>query len=317
MRKALIVGIYALLLASCGGQSASDAPMASMVYDIKAEPPHVTFVPKLAMAGDAAESAVDAAAGADEGSEITTGAEPRIAYSYRYGYRLDGSDIGTVQQKHLALCDALGTAHCHVLSMQRATDEGEFITASLTVQVNAARARAFGASLDKAVGDAGGDVSSRGIEAEDLSKQMVDTAAKITAKQALADRLLVLLQNRSGKVGELVEAERAFAQAQEELDGARSWMAEMQQRVSMSNIEIGYNSRAPVGSGLWRPVRDAFASVGQTLGGSIGTLVSFIAAVLPWLLALVGFIWLARRFGWGKKIRFPWPKRWRRAEPEA
>ena len=293
----------ALLLAGCGKQPAS----APVMFDIKGESAEGAM--------NAADAVTAAEAAPGEAAPVPT-ADPRIAYKYRHGYRLDANNVGSVQQAHLALCDKLGTAHCRVVSMERASSEGDFIRASLNLQVDASKARAFGAALDKVVGDAGGDVSDRGIEAEGLSKQMVDTQARIKAKQALADRLLVLLQNRSGKVGELVEAERAFADAQEELDAARSWMAEMQQRVSFSAIEISYNSSAPSDNGLWRPIRDSFASAGQTVGNSIGGLISFIAIVLPWLLALLGAIWSVRRLGWGKRLKLPWPKRWRKADPD-
>lgn len=300
----------ALLIAGCDSQPAS-APNVLRTFDVKEE----SAEDAMSAADAAADAATAAEAAPGEAAPVPT-ADPRIAYKYRHGYRLDASDVGSVQQAHLALCDKLGTAHCRVVSMERASSEGDFIRASLNLQVDAKQARAFGAALDKAVGDAGGEVSDQGIEAEDLSKQMVDTQARIKAKQALADRLLALLQNRSGKVGELVEAERAFADAQEELDAARSWMAEMQQRVSFSAIAISYNSSAPSGNGLWRPIRDSFASAGQTIGGSVGSLINFVAAILPWLLALIGAVWVVRRLGWGKRLKIPWPKRWRKADPE-
>ncbi len=298
MKRGLGFVIATLLLAGCGKPGTAPEDVRSL--DVKED----------AVAADATQAPQDKA-------PPVPAAEPRVAYKYRHGYRLEASDVGRVQQAHLALCDKLGTAHCRVVSMERASSEGDFIRASLNLQVEARQARAFGAALDKVVGDAGGDFSDQGIEAEDLSKQMVDTEARIKAKQALADRLLALLQNRSGKVGELVEAERAFADAQEELDAARSWMAEMQQRVSFSAIEISYNSSAPSGSGLWQPIRASFASAGRTIGSSVGSLVSFVAIVLPWLIAGAGLVWLLRRLGWRTRWKFPWPTRWRKAEPDA
>lgn len=235
-------------------------------------------------------------------------AVPQIAYAYTYGYRLGLSEIGTVQQKHIALCDALGAARCRIVSLERDSSDGEFLKASLSLEIDSKIARAFGAKLDKAVSDSGGDVSNHGITAEDLSKQIVDTEARIKAKQALADRLLLLLSNRTGKVGELVEAERAFSEAQEELDAARTWLATMQQRVSMSKIEISYQSSTPSGNGFWRPVRDSFATAGQTFGNSIGAAVTFVLVAVPWFLLLIGLIWLFRRLGWVSRLRWPWRK---------
>jgi Domain of unknown function (DUF4349) len=235
-------------------------------------------------------------------------AVPQIAYEYSYGYRLGLREIGAVQQKHVALCDALGVARCRIVSLQRESSDGEFSQASLSLQVDSKIARAFGAKLDKAVSDSGGEISNHGITAEDLSKQIVDTEARIKAKQALADRLMQLLSNRSGKVGELVEAERAFSEAQEELDAARSWMATIEQRVSMSKVDISYQSSAPSGNGFWRPVRDSFASAGQTFGSSIGAAITFVLVAAPWFVILIGLLWLFRKLGWLSRFRWPWRK---------
>ncbi len=56
---------------------------------------------------------------------------------------------------------------------------------------------------------------------------------------------------------------------------------------------------------------------GQTIGNSIGGLISFVAIVLPWLIALYGAMWIVRRSGWGSRLKLPWPKRWRKADPDS
>jgi hypothetical protein len=289
---ALAIGLI-MMLGACGqNQATQEAPPAELkIFDVK-------------------EEAADAAMGAAEapGSPVPT-ATPRIAYKYALGYRVDAADITDIQAKHMALCEKATPTKCRVKGLERVVNDGDFITASLNLVVDAGLAKQFQADLDKAVTSEGGENTSRTISAEDLSKQMVDTAARIKAKQALADRLLALLQNRSGKVGELVEAERAFADAQEELEAARTWMAEMQARVAMSDIDISYQSAAPSGSGLWRPIREAFGEVGQMLGDSVATLLRLVIVILPWALALLGLVWLIRRRGWmtGWRWRF-WRK---------
>jgi Domain of unknown function (DUF4349) len=235
--------------------------------------------------------------------------EPQIAYSYTYGYRIAAGAIDAVQAKHVALCDKLGKTRCRIGNMRRSSSDGEFTEAALTLFVDAKIARVFGNELDKAVAAEGGENSDRGIQAEDLSKQIIDTDARIKAKQALADRLLALIQNKSGSVADLVAAERAFADAQEELDAARSSIADLRGRVALSQIEISYASRNPSGSGFMRPVREAFASAGQGLGSSLGALVTFIVVAFPWVLLLSALLWLKRRMGWKLGLRRPWGRR--------
>ncbi len=290
-----------LMLAGClivTGCSDSGTPLTKqMVTELEVSEPPAAYAaaPGIVAPSDAKRSPMPAA-------------EPQIAYSYTYGYRIGSGEIDAVQTKHVALCDKLGRARCRIANMQKSSVDGEFSNASLTLMVDAKIARAFGGDLDKAVADSGGEASDRGIEAEDLSKQMIDTQARITAKQALADRLLVLIKTGGGKVGDLVEAERAFADAQEELGAARSNMAEMQGRVALSKIVVSYQSRNASG-GFLRPVRDAFASGGQAMGASLGALVTFVIIALPWVLLIWALLWLKRRMGWTTGIRWPWRRK--------
>jgi hypothetical protein len=278
-----------LLAASCGPGSTREAHADLRMFDV-AEP---------TARAEPAPPAMETAA--PEASNLAPAA-PQIAYTYKIGYRLAAVDVAAVQRAHLALCDSLGPLRCRIDSMTRSADAGEPAAGALSIEVDARLARAFGDRLDREAAGKGGNVVSRGIEASDLSRQMVDTEARIRGKQALTDRLLVLLGNRGGKVGELVEAERAYAQAQEELDAARSWLAQMRGRVAMSKFEIDYAAAAPEADGLWQPVRRSVDQAGRVLGDSVSRLLTLLVAALPWLL-FPFLLWVAaKRLGW-KGIR--------------
>jgi hypothetical protein len=239
-------------------------------------------------------------------------ATPQIAYSYSLGYRLPATAIGTVQQAHVQLCDQMGAARCRIVTMQSNASSGEYGHASLELMVEAKSARDFGVKLDKASNDSGGETISRSITAEDLGKRMNDTNARIKAKQALADRLLHLIQTQNGEVSELVEAENAFSDAQEELDAARSWMAEMQQRVALSEVTINYQSESMVSGGMKTPVRDALTSAGKTFGESLGALIGFVVLIAPWAAVLALLVWIKRKRGWRLGLRDGLSRRWAR-----
>jgi Domain of unknown function (DUF4349) len=296
MRKLLLAMVA--LTAGCGSQADRRAANDLHMFNVEEPPPPpaLAFAPPRGEDGDARQASVEAPPVA-----------PQIAYSYTLGYRLAADRIAAVQQSHVALCDRLGAARCHIAAMTRSAGPDGGVQAALTLVVEARLARAFEDRLDGAVAGAGGRASDRGVEAEDLSKQIVDTAAKVRGKEALTARLLILLQKRDGKVGELVEAERAYAQAQEELDGARSWLVEMRGRVAMSKIDISYDGAAPAVDSARKPLRDALAAAGEVLGASAARLLTFLVAALPWALALALVAWLLRRRGW--RLRLPRPRR--------
>lgn len=234
---------------------------------------------------------------------------PQIAYSYRYGFLVPAGALEATQKAHVAACDRLGPVRCQIVTMSRSgTDAWE--TGELHLKVDAAAARGFGQALEKAVSGRGGEMNESGISAEDLSKQIIDTDARVKAKTMLAQRLTQLLATRQGTTADLVAAERALSDVQEELDSARTQLAEMKGRVAMSDINISYATRPTAGGSVVAPLRAAFTSAGETFGGSIAALVRFLIIALPWALALWGGIKLFRVLG-GRfpRLRRPWRKR--------
>lgn len=220
---------------------------------------------------------------------------PKIAYVFDYGFRISASEIPALQRSHSELCEKQGPQNCRILEMRQSGEEGDYASGSLSLAVAAPRARAFGTELAKAADAAGGTEVSSAISGEDLSKQIVDTEARLRARSLLRDRLMEVLATRKGTVAELVEAERGVAQVNEEIDQARSWLTEMQGRVDFSRVNIGYNSGSPSGGGFLAPIRGAIGNVGSILGMLFAALIIAGTVLVP--LGLIG--WGLRK-GWAK-----------------
>lgn len=246
---------------------------------------------------------VTSPSGASPAAAATTPTGPRIAYAYTTTYALDDADIAPVQADHAALCRRLGPTKCLVVKTSlTGANGGAGTTGGEThLLVDARLAPDFGKRLDASNAAAGGTVAERKVDAEDVTKQIVDTDARVRAKQALATRLLGLINSANGKVADLVAAERAFAETQEELDAARSLRATLEQRVAMSAIDITYVSSAS--DSALAPIRRSIGGIGETLAFSIAALVNVVIAILPWALLLAGLIWIRRRRGWRWPLR--------------
>ena len=236
-------------------------------------------------------------------ADAITVSVPRMAYSYRYSFVLPGPAIAHAQQAHLALCDRLGPAHCQLLAMATAAGDEYAPRASLKLRVVSASARQFGVALENAVSGVGGRAVDRAITAEDVSKDLVDTQARIHQRELLIERLTEILRTRKGTVEELVEAERSVATAQEELDQAKAWLTELQGRVAMSIIEVEYGATVAAA-----PVEHAGNSIGETITASGHAFVIAMGAVLrllifsgPWLI-LAALGWWGGRRAW-RRIR--------------
>ncbi|MEO9470369.1 DUF4349 domain-containing protein [Parasphingorhabdus sp.] len=286
MRTALTaVSLLSLSLAACSGAGEHAAQ-----YDL-AE-------------AEMAESAGDAAASAAEpmGSPIDQApgaipvSKPQIAYSYDFGFRLPAAEISKVQQAHITLCNSVPENGCQILNMSNSGGEGDYANGQLHLQVAAPKARDFGTKLASAIDESGGSQISSSITGEDLSKKIVDTEARLRSRELLSKRLTDLLATRKGTVAELVEAERAVTQVNEEIDRARSWLTEMRGRVAYSTVMVNYQSGAPGSGGFMRPIRDALGGLSSSLGSSVAVVITLIAMLAPWLLLIGLGVYLRRRF---------------------
>ena len=278
MIKRCTVLVGALLLAACS-QSESES-----------SGPGIEAVAEAEMA-----EGVDAMDAEAESSDEIPTSRPQIAYSYSYAFRVPADRIAGVQERHADMCLKLGNNTCRIVSMDRDGSEGDYASGTLQIAVAADRARAFGQSLAKVTEGAGGEQTGASISGEDLSKQIVDTEARLRARRVLRDRLMEVLETRRGSVAELVEAERSVAQVNEEIDQAQSWLAEMRQRVALSVMTIDYRSDAPSEGGFTDPIRTAIGSFGTIIGAVIGILITVLAVAIP--LGLVGgLVWGGRRY---------------------
>lgn len=216
---------------------------------------------------------------------------PKLAYAYDFSWRLPGEDIGKLQRRHADLCEQQGPASCQIMGMSKVGDQAEEVTGELQLAVATRHARAFGALLEKEATESGAEQISANIAAEDMSKAIIDTEARLEARTALRDRLQDVLRTRKGNVRELVDAERGVAQVNEEIDQARSWLNEMKGRVAYSRITIRYDSGLQVTNDFLAPIQGVLGSLGSILGVLFAGLLLISAIVLP----IGGLLWGGRK----------------------
>jgi len=220
---------------------------------------------------------------------------PQVAYTFAYGFRVPADTIRPLQERHADMCETKGPQVCRIISMDSGEREGDYAYGNLSIAVASGQARQFGKALTAASGQMDGELTSSSIQGEDLSKRIVDTEARLRARTILRDRLMEVLRNRSGTVAELVEAERGVAQVNEEIDQARSWLAEMRGRVAYSTMTLEYEAGAPSQGGFVDPIRGALGSLATIFGNLIGFLLIAGAVVLPIGLLIWGGIRLFHR----------------------
>ncbi|WP_181443463.1 DUF4349 domain-containing protein [Porphyrobacter sp. YT40] len=214
---------------------------------------------------------------------------PQLAYVYDYRWQMPAESIAGLQRRHAALCEQQGPAICQITGMTK-TGEADAIIGELQMAVATRQARAFGALIEDEALDAGAQQIAAEIVSEELSKQLVDTEARLASRIALRDRLQDVLRGRKGKVEELIEAERSVAAVNEEIDQARSWLKEMEGRVAYSRVTVHYETGTPVTSDFLGPVTGALGALGSIFGYLVAILILVGSVGLP-----VAAIWWAAR----------------------
>lgn len=241
---------------------------------------------------------------------VDTSAGAQIAYTYGYGFQIEGDKIAQLQKAHVALCEELGES-CRVLRLSEASTDGWDGYGELRLEVAASDATGFAEGLSEPAEALGGELVSTVRDGEDLSENIIDTEARLQSRLILRDKLTDILRNNRGSVDELVKAEQAVANVNEEIDATRSKLAEYRGRIRFSEVRIEYQpSYGSTQLGLVRPVMTAARSIGTTLGMTIATIIYVLTAMVPITIVLLGLRWILHRFG--LRIRF-----WRKEKPDA
>jgi flagellar motility protein MotE (MotC chaperone) len=295
-KRAIRTGIFLTLSASClalaacsdSGDPAVEAPAQDVATEqassLEADRASAPAEARDSVEGEAGEAAVPTL------GEIPV-TMPKLAYAYDYLWRMPAAEIGSLQRRHATLCEQQGAGVCQILAMNKTGEEAQDVAGVLQMAVAAPQARAFGALLEDEAEDAGAEQVSAEITSDELSKQIVDTQARLAARTELRDRLLEVLKTRKGTVQELVEAERSVAQVNEELDQAKSWLKEMEGRVAYSKVTVRYETGTPVSSDFLGPVQSALGSLGTILGYLVAILIVLGAIFLP----IGAILWGVRR----------------------
>jgi hypothetical protein len=157
------------------------------------------------------------------------------------------------------------------------------------------------ADVDKLLGGLAGvaNVVSHTTTSEDKTAEVIDVEARIKNRTEFRDSLRTMLRDTVTKrtMADLLAIQRTLSDTQAELDAVATQRKVLAQQTSKQHIQIQFTpKRALVSSGEgYSPMRQALRNAGTVLAESVGSLITFIAAVLPWLVLVVLPVgWLVR-----------------------
>ncbi|MCR9270682.1 MAG: DUF4349 domain-containing protein [Hyphomonadaceae bacterium] len=297
--RALILGLGLVGLTACGGGSDYDRSAAPPAPP----PPSVSaMVAEESMAFDAiggAKMAADESAPMPEQPAGEPSAEQYIAYSHNLGLTLPKGGVEPMMAAHTEACRAAGTATCIVINSNVYSQEEDYASGNLSIRATPDWITGFMGTVEADAESAGGEITQRSTRAEDLTRQIIDTGARLDAQKTLRGRLLGLLERRDGELGELLQIERELARVTGDIESIEAQLKTLRLRVSMSSLDINYQTKVPAFSGSREnPLGQAFGDFFYNLSGAIAAVITAFAVGLPWILLIGLFLWIWLKLIW-------------------
>ena len=190
-------------------------------------------------------------------------------------------------EKAVAIAEAHGG---YLAGANAAREAGDRQRGTLTLS---RRSRSFDAVFRKL--KALGRVESAAVETRDATREYADLETRLSVKRDAQARLPEILRTRTGKLSDLVEAERELSRLVEEaerLEGERRYLAKQVElaTITVEIFEPAAFLRDGAGAPLFQAVRDAL----PLLSRSVAMMLYAAAAALPWVIVAV-LVWKMRK----------------------
>jgi hypothetical protein len=288
---------HALAAASAFALAACSQP-ADQYAAPSAEPAVSGRVASVAFESDAAVTAPAPQPG--PGGDVAN-AGVMLAYSYSMAIEAPKTAIAPLAKAHEKACLDAGPAVCQVMGSSVNSYGEDQVSAYLNLRAEPKWLEGFRETI---AGDAvkfDGEVTANTVNAEDLTQYIIDTSARLEAKQTLRERIKALLETREGSLNDILAAERALAEVQGEIDSMSAQLDAAKARVAMSSLSISYSSDPETSVSMWKPLTEAFQGFGRTSMQSLAEAVTFVARSWPTLILILIVLTILRVWWRGRR----------------
>jgi hypothetical protein len=227
-----------------------------------------------------------------------------LAYSYGASLEAPARNVRALMTRHEEICRAAGPSLCQILSANVNESGPDYVYANLSLRAEPEWLEAFRDGLESDAESVDGRLTGTTVYAEDLTRQIVDTEARLRAQRILRERLEGLLATQTDDVGDLLAVERELARVQGDIDAQASLLEVMRRRVDMSTLDLSYSSApAPLSRNAFEPLGRAVNEFFEVFAGAAGLIVRLVAFLIPWLIVGAPAIWGLRRWLRDRKAR--------------
>ena len=299
MMRDMGLGLAALLLAACGGGSGGDFSDDSRMDGAPSAP----MMAQMEKAEFRSEGGMTEPTPAPDTNPGEPGAEQYIAYSYNLGLTLPKGQVEPVMLVHTKACHSAGTATCIVINSNVYSQDQDYASGNLSIRATPDWIETFMIEIETDADKAGGEITQRSRRSDDLTRQIIDTGARMEAQVTLQGRLMGLLERRDGDLGDLLQIERELARVTGDIESIRAQLKTLRLRVSMSSLDLNYQTKQAINGARDNPLGQAFGGFFYNMAAAFASVVTAFAIGLPWMILIGGLLWIWLRLIW------PWVRR--------
>lgn len=208
-----------------------------------------------------------------------------LAYEHSVSVKTDAEKVVALAESVQAACRAAVDDACAILGSD--LSRGDDSRATL-------RLRAKASGIQKLIGvvSAQGEIEGQSTTAEDLGGPIEDNEKKLAMLTAYRGQLEALRGRANADVDSLIKLTRELADVQSQIEQLSGSQAQLLQRVKTEILTVSIYSSG--GRSFWSPIADASSDFGSDLSEAIGVTITAIAFLLPWVILLVGVVWVWR-----------------------
>lgn len=304
----LIAAVTTLSFNACGsGSGSGDVNPSDGLEVIQESGPPVTISDinlKIRAPTASAQVQADIAPSPPQSPSGNPVAQTYLAYRYSYQFGLPADKVSETSKRHISLCMQAGSDLCQVLRANENIRSEDNVSASLELRAQPDWILQFRTRLESSVKDADGKILNSGVTTEDLTRAIVDTDARLNSQKILRSRLEDLVNTDGAELSDLLSLERELARVQGTIESATTTLGVYKQRVNMSIMSINYQSNPKIVTRRSvSPVGRALRNAVHTFSSALGSVITFIAALLPWMIIIVPLFWFIRRLWRARPVR--------------
>jgi Domain of unknown function (DUF4349) len=217
-------------------------------------------------------------------------ADNTLAYEHEVSLEIDREQIAQRVDATRAACVADTKSACAILEVE-VSDQGVYAGGHVKMRLAPSGVDAI---VELASTDA--DVTDRETRAEDLAQPLADVTRQLSMLNAYRERLTGLLARKDTTVTDLISVSKELAATQTQIEQLSSENAQLRRRIDTDLLTISWQVPAAQRRSADTPVSDALRAFGANFREAIGSVIEFLAHLVPWLVIGLPSLVLLRVF---------------------